>query len=99
MFVEWILTPWPWIVAAIDIAVATAATVHAVLLKRDTRAVIGWVGLVWLAPFVGAITYFCFGVNRIQRKAVSLRLREAWKHAHETAARPEDVEHGALDRS
>ena len=65
MFVEWILTPWPWIVAAIDIAAATAATVHAVLLKRDTRAVIGWVGLVWLAPFV----------IRGVRKAVSHNLR------------------------
>ncbi|MCA9172299.1 MAG: cardiolipin synthase, partial [Planctomycetales bacterium] len=52
-------------------------TVHAVLYKRDTRAVIGWVGLAWLAPIVGPLGYFMFGINRIQRRAVALRIRES----------------------
>lgn len=95
MLPEWILSFWPWVVAAMNLVVASAATVHAVLLKRDARSVIGWVGLVWLAPLVGALAYFSLGVNRIQRKAVSLPLDEAREHARVTLPRPEDLERGA----
>ncbi len=94
MLIDSILSPWTWIVAAINIAGASAATVHAVLRKRDTPSAIGWVGLVWLAPLAGTLAYFCLGVNRIERKAVSLRLREAWRHEHETWPGAEDVERG-----
>ena len=52
---------------------ALGVTIHAILWKRDSRAVIGWVGLAWLAPFLGTCAYVCFGINRIQRKADSLR--------------------------
>jgi cardiolipin synthase len=72
---EWIRQSWPLILGIIDVVAATAVTLHAVLWKRDTRAVIGWVGLVWLAPIVGAVVYVCFGINRIERKAVALRFR------------------------
>ncbi len=75
--IEWFFTFWPWFVGATGFLAAMAVTVHAVLWKRDTRAVIAWVGLAWLAPVVGPIVYWCFGVNRIQRKAVTLRFRQA----------------------
>ncbi|WP_166831896.1 cardiolipin synthase [Thalassoroseus pseudoceratinae] len=70
---------WPIIVVAMEIVLVGWATVHAVLNKRDTRAVIGWVGLVWFAPILGAVVYFCFGINRIQRKAESLDLNQSWE--------------------
>jgi len=92
----WFKSAWPWLLGAVNLAAAAAATVHAVLWKRDSRAVIGWVGLIWLAPIAGALAYFCFGVNRIQRKAVSLRLQEAWTHRHEIRLRRSDLKH--LDR-
>lgn len=66
---------WPFVLAALNIAAATVATVHAVLHKRETRSVLGWVGLVWLSPLFGTVLYFCFGVNRIERKALSLHLQ------------------------
>ncbi len=66
-------TVWGPILALLDVAMAAAATTHAVLWKRDSRAVIAWVGVAWLAPFVGSIAYFCFGVNRLQRKTVRLK--------------------------
>jgi cardiolipin synthase len=53
--------------------VVVVASSHVVLTKRDSRAAIGWVGIVWLAPFLGTILYFTFGINRIQRKARFLR--------------------------
>ena len=49
------------------------ASGHAVLYKRDTRAAIGWVGLIWVAPFIGAILYVLLGINRIKRKAAAIR--------------------------
>jgi phosphatidylserine/phosphatidylglycerophosphate/cardiolipin synthase-like enzyme len=40
--------------------------------------VIGWVGLAWLAPVIGSLLYLVFGINRIQRSALALGLRQAW---------------------
>ena len=71
---------WPLALGLVEVIAVVAATTHAVLNKRDTRAVIGWVGLVWLAPLIGALLYYCFGVNRIERKAVALRVRSVWNH-------------------
>lgn len=65
---------WPYFAIALDIVLALGVTVHAVLRKPETSTVIAWVGLAWLAPFVGVIVYICFGINRIQRKAVSLQI-------------------------
>ncbi|MCG5496400.1 phospholipase D-like domain-containing protein [Ectothiorhodospira variabilis] len=46
---------------------------HAVIYKRDTRAVIAWVGLIMLLPLLGSILYWLLGVNRIARQAKALR--------------------------
>jgi len=52
---------------------ATATAGHALLYKRDTRAVIAWVGLIILVPLAGATMYWILGVNRVRRRAVALR--------------------------
>ena len=49
------------------------ASAHAVLRKRDTRAAIAWVGVIWLAPVLGSLLYVWLGINRIRRKARQLR--------------------------
>src|SRR4029450_1156079 len=73
-FLEWFLaSAWPWIIAAIHLALTLGASAHVVLTKRDTRAAIGWVGVIWLAPIVGTLLYLGFGINRIRRKARALR--------------------------
>lgn len=61
-------TYWPFFLAATERLIAIAASVHAILNKRETASVIGWVGLIWLAPFIGSLAYFCLGINRIQRR-------------------------------
>lgn len=88
---NWFTELWPWVIAILNISAATVATVHAVLRKRDGRAVIGWVGLVWLAPVVGSVAYACFGINRIYRKAVSLQIQEAWTHRQELQLTSEEI--------
>lgn len=60
---------YPWLLGTIDLTIAAVCTVHIILNKRDVRSAIGWTGLVWLAPFLGSFTYFCFGINRIYRRA------------------------------
>jgi cardiolipin synthase len=71
---------WPYLIVALDILFAVAVTIHAVLRKPETSTVIAWVGLAWLAPFLGAIIYVCFGINRIKRKAVSLEIGEGLRN-------------------
>jgi cardiolipin synthase len=83
---------WSLLVAVTSLVAAAAVTVHAVLWKRDTRAVIGWVGLAWLAPIVGSLAYLVLGINRIHRKAGSLKLRESWRHDQEPELNPHDVQ-------
>jgi cardiolipin synthase A/B len=64
-------------------AVELLATGHAVLYKRDSRATIGWVGLILLTPLFGALLYWMFGINRIQRRAIM-------KRSGQSASEPSD---------
>ncbi len=63
---------WPYAFGAFVVALSVAATAHVVTRKRDVRAAIGWVGLIWLVPGVGTLLYAVFGLNRIQRRANQL---------------------------
>jgi cardiolipin synthase A/B len=73
-------TFWPTLVAVLGIMVALMATAHILLYKSDVRAAIGWTGLVWLSPFVGAILYWLLGINRIRRRAGRIRRTAALAH-------------------
>jgi cardiolipin synthase len=59
----------------IHLAIAIWVTIHALLHKRDVGAALGWIGLVWLAPFVGGLLYFVLGINRVHRRAQRLQRR------------------------
>ena len=48
-------------------------TAHIICRKDDVKSSIGWIGLVWLTPILGSVVYIIFGINRIRRKALSLR--------------------------
>jgi len=60
------------LVAGFSLIAAVLASAHALLHKRDTRAATLWIGLIWLAPVVGAVLYLVLGVNRIRRRAILL---------------------------
>src|SRR6185295_7893284 len=68
---------------------SVGASGHALLHKHDSRAAVSWVGLVWLAPLVGSVLYFIFGVNRIHRRAVDLR-GQTEPYRHDIAVAPCD---------
>ncbi|MDW7710202.1 MAG: phospholipase D-like domain-containing protein [Deferrisomatales bacterium] len=72
---EPMLAAWPYLLAALYSVVSLTASGHAVLHKRDTRAAIGWAGLIWLTPILGTLLYVWLGINRIERRARTLRTR------------------------
>ncbi len=66
-------TNWAIGIAVFERLLAIGATLHAVLRKRETSSVIGWVGLIWLSPLIGSLLYCGFGVNRIERKGMRIK--------------------------
>ncbi len=55
--------------AMLHIVVAAVATGHILVNKSDVRSAIGWMGLTWFSPFVGAAIYAVLGINRVARRA------------------------------
>ncbi|MFN3881419.1 MAG: cardiolipin synthase [Nitrincola lacisaponensis] len=64
--------------AAIPLSLAIGSSIHILLTKRDSRAGIAWIGLVWLAPILGPLTYLLFGINRVHSRA------QEWKRKFST---------------
>lgn len=65
--------PHSTIVSVLYITLSLLASFHVVLFKRDSRSAVGWIGLIWLSPFLGAVLYYLLGINRIRRRAQVLR--------------------------
>src|SRR5436190_689663 len=64
--------------AALYVLLAAIVTIDILLKKSDVRSALGWIGTVWLAPIVGSLLYYLFGINRVTRRALKLgRLDEA----------------------
>ena len=68
---------WSPLAGALTLLLSVIASAHVVLHKRDSRAAVAWVGLIWLAPIVGAVAYVVLGINRIRRKAADRRALHA----------------------
>ena len=89
---ELIASAWPFILSVSVFAMSVIATVHAVMSKREPRAAVTWVGIVWLVPLVGVAMYALFGINRIRRRAQALRSGAQTTLADEHGCTPSDVE-------
>lgn len=91
----WDLTHHAWHIALAGVAflLSLVASGHAVLYKRDSRAAMAWVGFIWLAPLLGALLYFIFGINRLRRHAAELRggLQRYQSPVAPTACLPEEL--------
>lgn len=85
LFDEFLHRPWPYLVAVFTVLAALFASAHAVLYKRDPRAAVLWVGFIWVAPLLGPALYLIIGINRIQRRARSLRGDRRGYRAPDTA--------------
>lgn len=67
---EFLVEIWPYVAGALSLFLSLLTSSHIVLTKSDNRSAVGWVGLVWLAPVVGAVLYVMFGINRIRRRGM-----------------------------
>ncbi|HYW91689.1 MAG TPA: phospholipase D-like domain-containing protein [Gammaproteobacteria bacterium] len=63
---------WNSAVFVLVTLLSVVASAHAILTKRDPRAAVSWVALLWLVPFFGALLYLLLGINRIHRRASRL---------------------------
>lgn len=54
---------------AVGFILAVGATIHILLHKREVTSAVGWIGLIWYAPFLGLVTYLLLGINRVKRRA------------------------------
>lgn len=91
------------VVFAFGLLLAACVTVHALLRKREVASAAGWIGLAWFAPIIGSVSYFMFGVNRVQRRARGLRSpsdrSDGPANGHATWPAPDDDDHlDPLDR-
>ncbi len=68
------LSQLPWLLA-LDLIVVAALCGHILLTKDNEAAAFAWIGVVVLAPLLGALSYILFGINRVERRARKLRHR------------------------
>jgi cardiolipin synthase len=61
------------VVPLIHLLLAVGVTVHVLLTKREAGSSVAWIGLAWLAPILGSVLYLLLGINRVKRRAISLR--------------------------
>src|SRR5512134_710938 len=92
-------TSSPPLLAAVQIAMGAVASAHVVLHKRDVRAAIGWIGLIWLVPYGGSILYALFGINRLRRRASGLRAQRSFARLPERTPKSPSYMAAALPRS
>ena len=60
--------------AVLYVLLSVIVTIDVLLKKSDVRGALGWIGLVWLAPILGSLLYYVFGINRVTRRALKLRM-------------------------
>jgi cardiolipin synthase len=58
--------------AILYVLLAGTVTIDVLLKKSDVRGALGWIGAVWLAPILGSLLYYMFGINRVTRRALKL---------------------------
>jgi cardiolipin synthase len=60
-------SPAAFLLGLAYVAIAVAATLHALLTKPDPRSALSWMSVAWLIPFGGPLLYWLFGINRVRR--------------------------------
>jgi cardiolipin synthase len=56
---------------------AIGVTAHILVNKRDPGSAVAWIGIAWLSPVLGSLLYVLLGVNRVRRRALTMRAPRA----------------------
>lgn len=71
---------------ALYAALALWAGLHVVMNKRNEASAFSWLGIIVLAPWIGALLYWLFGINRIRRRVqAELSARSDFTPDYDTA--------------
>ena len=79
--------------ALVYLLLSVIVTIDVLLKKSDVRGALGWIGLVWLAPILGSILYYMFGINRVTRRALKLGRLDGEQGMHAATKRPDASPH------
>lgn len=63
----------PLALLVVHVLLAGAVTIHLLRSPRINRSAVAWVGLTWLTPILGTILYLLLGINRVRRRASTLK--------------------------
>lgn len=63
----------PTALSVAHLLLAIGVTAHVLLYKREINTSAAWIGLAWLAPILGSVLYLLLGINRVRRRAMSMR--------------------------
>ena len=77
----------------IGLLIAMAVSVHVLLRKREVASSVGWIGFAFFAPIMGVVSYFIFGINRVQRRARRLRPQDRKQTGRGAWPSPGDDDH------
>jgi len=94
--VEWSSPLVETVLGLLYLALALLVTVDVLLKKSDVRSALGWIGAVWLAPILGSLLYFMFGINRVTRRALKIRRLTDQQASPPANIEPEASSHIAL---
>ena len=93
--IEWSTPLLEGLALALYVLLAGLVTTDVLLKKSDVPRALGWIGLVWLAPIFGSLLYYLFGINRVTRRALKMRWRNA-RSGGPGSSRPDCAENIAL---
>jgi cardiolipin synthase len=57
----------------LHLLLAVGVTGHILVHKRDPGSAVAWIGIAWLSPVLGSLLYALLGVNRVRRRALTMR--------------------------
>src|SRR5438270_3602261 len=88
------------VVPLMHLVLAAGVSIHVLLTKREAGSSVAWIGLAWLAPLLGSVLYLLLGINRVRRRALSLRRPRPPARAARSAGDPKRDDHLApLERA
>jgi len=71
------------LVSAAHLAASTAASLHAIRIKREASSALLWLVVIWSFPFAGIALYLVLGVDRIAAKtALRVNAHRAFRDRH-----------------
>ena len=65
------------VLSVLHLVLAVGVTGHILVHKRDPGSAVAWIGIAWLSPVLGSVLYALLGINRVRRRALTMRAPRA----------------------